>query len=150
MTTLGTTFANLLDDVATAMDSAGVTVPSVRYVHAGETAWDCEQFTLSFANITAQATRATPCPNIRTASAAFELVRCVPAWDGESAPDPSALDAFGQEMADAAVIMATSIVEALKDFGCTKVSFDGITVTGPIGGFVGLVGAFTIELAGIA
>lgn len=102
----------VLDGIVSVYGQAGLPLPDRRYVAAGSTVHDCEQLTVSLAQMYMgapgdQAQTAVQCDAMRSAMVTIELVRCIPVT-GRTAPTVEQIEAA----ADAQMIDAWMLLEA--------------------------------------
>lgn len=144
----------------------GGTLPERQYVSAGAPVWDCELLAVhATGGFPTEGNPATVVnqPNPRGAGFALEsaqfaitMARCTPAVPKTQGPGKVVLPTVEQEEAAAAMLYAdvqrvkNALVAAAKAGelpGCASLVFEGWSVEGPDGGYVGTVRLVRVGLA---
>jgi hypothetical protein len=149
------------------LEQSGVTVPDRRYVGGGtpqDVAWDCEQVTITLAEVgwgrSRDATQLSPAfgkqasvDAMRHATYALTLVRCYPTiGDRGELPTLDDLEAAGeQQMIDAGLLSQAGVnFVAFPNDAVppgASVQAGAVQPVGPAGGFLGLELALTATVA---
>jgi hypothetical protein len=142
----------ILDEAETRLDNAGRPVPARRYVHAGQTAWDCDQLTVEITRVFAGQPGVEglgledreSCVGLRTVEYLVELVRCFPTLNAAgAAPTMTALDYASQEIATDGWIIVQGLADAaaagsIADTACDDVAIGTLLFPEPQGAMVGI------------
>lgn len=138
---LGEVAAKLLDDMATALITTGRSIPSRRYITAGEVADDCEQFVVTLNRLfhglpSDETPLEVDCRSATSAEFEVRLTKCVPTV-GEDGTPPSAANLT---TAGAVTINdAQAMQEALYSIAPPgDWSMTAVQVNPPSGGFVAI------------
>lgn len=131
-------------------------LPNRRFIHAGDLAYDCEQFVVR-AGPMYQGAPASPSP-VYTAipmyamDVAIEVVRGVPSLDspGRKPPTPAQLTEMALRAANDAKALSDAYWQAHNDRAlapvCDNIVFSGVTYNGPLGNMLGTILGLSIQL----
>ena len=148
------TTSNLLtigtEILAAAVAALGARAPARQYVATGQVSFDgCDQITVSWgpnglyptSPFPGRRTEVTRCVVVPAAEFIVECTRCVPVIEGDTMPDPTAIQAAHAEiLADAETLFCALLAQAEAGtlFGDRRLfSFGGATPYGPSGGLGG-------------
>lgn len=137
----------LLDAMVARFQTHGRPLPDYRFVTAGQVAYDCELFAVSYIGLShaipGQSAVVIKGPVPRHVIFQMHLVRCVPIPNAQGTP-PTAdeLNGSATEVARDALILGREPVKAYADSDfsshCDSVILTGQDTVGPEGGFLGL------------
>lgn len=144
----------VLDTVVAAYAAATIDLPDRRYTTSGAVAYDCEQVVVSLVRLypgiafledpSQPVLKATL---LRSIQLAVHVVRCIPTLKdspaGDVFPEPTELDASGQELLVDAYMLPTCIVRAWHDGDlssyCSTLGVRELVPAEPDGGFGGSI-----------
>ena len=159
MAALATLASDILTALVAELVADGISVPARRYVHAGEVAWDCEQFVVSLKAMRptmpggAEVLPTGPggCVVLRSAVFEVSLIRCAPVpFEDGTPPNLAALNTWGLGRNDDALSLMRGVARAHNagSFGevCSQVRIEEVNSLGPDGGFGGVAVTIAVQL----
>ena len=159
MSALATLATDILTALVAELTADGITVPDRRYVHAGEVAWDCEQFVVSLKAMRPTMTGGADvlptgpggCVVLRSAVFELSLIHCAPEpFQDGSRPTSVALNTWGIGRCDDALSLMRGVVRAHNagSFGevCSQVRIEEVNSLGPDGGYGGVAVTIAVQL----